>query len=46
MFLVKTKEQVIDEMNSTFYFMLYDGTKDGKDNPTWVILDIREIISK
>ena len=46
MYLVRTGETVIDEMNSTFYFMLYDGTNDGKDNPTWVILDIREIISK
>lgn len=46
MYLVRTGETVIDETNSTFYFMLYDGTKDGKDNPTWVILDIREIISK
>ncbi len=35
-----------DEMNSTFYFMYYDETDDGKDNPRWVILDIQEILSK
>ena len=35
-----------DEMNSTFYFMYYDETDDGKENPRWVILDIQEILSK
>ena len=35
-----------DEMNSTFYFMYYDETNDGKDNPHWVILDIQEILSE
>ena len=35
-----------DVMNSTFYFMYYDETDDGKDNPRWVILDIQENLSE
>ncbi|MGN0507266.1 MAG: hypothetical protein ACI4FZ_11950 [Lachnospiraceae bacterium] len=44
--LVSRNMKVTDEMNSTFYFMYYDETEDGKDNPHWVILDIQEIVSK
>ena len=39
-------EKITDIMNSTFYFMNYDETDDGKDNPRWVILDIQEILSE
>ena len=44
--LASRNMKVIDEMNSTFYFMYYDETKDGVDNPRWVILDIQEIITE
>lgn len=39
-------ESITDITNSTFYFMYYDETNDGKDNPRWVILDIQEILSE
>ncbi len=38
--------EIEDIMNSTFYFMNYDETEDGVDNPKWVVLDIKEIISR
>lgn len=37
---------ISDVMNSTFYFLYYDETEDGVDNPRWVIVDIREILSE
>ena len=42
----RNEGEIEDVMNSTFYFMKYDATKDGVDNPRWVILDIREILSE
>ena len=42
----RNEGEIEDVMNSTFYFMKYDATKDGIDNPRWVILDIREILSE
>lgn len=44
--LASRNMKVTDEMNSRFYFMYYDETDDGKDNPRWVILDIQEILSE
>ena len=41
----RSDEEIKDVMNSTFYFMNYDETKDGVDNPHWVILDITEVLS-
>lgn len=46
MYLTSYKMDVDDTMNSTFYFMKYDDTEDGKDNPRWVIIDIQENISE
>ena len=42
----RNEGEIEDVMNSTFYFMNYDETEDGVDNPHWVILDITEILSK
>ena len=39
-------EKITDILNSTFYFMYYDETNDGKDNPHWVILDKQDILSE
>ena len=41
----RSDEEIKDVMNSTFYFMNYDETKDEVDNPHWVILDITEVLS-
>ena len=41
----RNEGEIEDVMNSTFYFMNYDETADGVDNPHWVILDITEILS-
>lgn len=46
MYLTSYKMDVDDVMNSTFYFMNYDDTEDGKDNPHWVIIDIQENLSE
>lgn len=35
---------VLDEVNSTFFFVYVDDSDDGIDNPTWHIADIQEII--
>ncbi len=40
------EEAITDILNSTFYFMYYDETDDGKDNPHWVILDKQDILSE
>lgn len=42
----RNEGEIEDVMNSTFYFMQYDKTEDGVDNPCWVILDIRENLSE
>lgn len=43
MVLTKTGEEVDDVINSTFYFVNYDTTDNGKDDPHWVLVDYREI---
>lgn len=46
MHLTSYNMDVDDILNSTFYFMNYDETEDGKDNPHWVIIDIQENLSE
>ncbi len=41
--LTRTGEEVNDIINSTFYFVNYDDTDNGKDDPHWVLVDYREI---
>ena len=36
---------VPDKMNSRFYFVKYDATNDGIDNPVWKIANIKEIVN-
>lgn len=43
MVLTRTGEEVDDVINSTFYFVKYDSTDNGKDDPHWVLVDYREI---
>lgn len=45
MVLKRTGMKVDDEMNNRMYFVKYDDTDDGKDNPTWKLISMREIIS-
>lgn len=35
-------ERVDDEINDKFYFVKWDDTNDGIDNPTWKIVSLRE----
>ncbi len=37
--------RVNDPMNDRFYFVKYDDTKDGKDNPTWKMVSMKEIVN-
>lgn len=46
MHLTSFKMDVDDVLNSTFYFLNYDDTEDGEDNPHWVIIDIQENLSE
>lgn len=41
--LTRTGEEVDDVINSTFYFVKYDDTDNGKDDPHWVLVDYHEI---
>lgn len=43
MVLKRTGAEVNDVINSTFYFVNYDDTDNGKDDPHWVLADYREI---
>ncbi|MBO4627078.1 MAG: hypothetical protein J5645_03815 [Lachnospiraceae bacterium] len=38
--LTRTGEDVAIPMDSTFYFVYYDDTDDGKDNPQWKLLEM------
>ena len=42
--ILKSGKRVDDTMNNRFYFVNYDDTEDGIDNPTWKIASMREII--
>ena len=37
-------EAVDDPMNDRFYFVRYDGTADGVDNPVWKLASMKEIL--
>lgn len=37
--------KVDDPMNDRFYFVKYDDTDDGKDNPTWKLVAMKEIVN-
>lgn len=45
MHLTRTGADVDDETNDRFYFVKYDDTDDGKDNPTWKIAGMKEIVN-
>ncbi len=36
---------VDDPMNDRFYFVKYDSTKDGVDNPVWMLASMKEIVT-
>ena len=40
MYLTKTGAVVMETMDSTFYFVKYDDSDDGVDNPHWAIVDM------
>lgn len=42
--LTRTGEEVEDAAHSTFYFVKYDDTDNGKDDPHWVLVDYRDIL--
>ena len=45
MYLV-SHQRVDDEMNDRFYFVKYDDTDDGINNPVWKLLEMKEIVDK
>lgn len=45
MHLTRTGADVDDETNDRFYFVKYDDTDDGKNNPTWKIAGMKEIVN-
>ncbi len=42
--LTRTGEEVNDAINSTFYFVKYDDTDNGVNDPHWVLADYHEIL--
>ncbi|MGN0165728.1 MAG: hypothetical protein ACI39R_06060 [Lachnospiraceae bacterium] len=40
MYLTRTGETRVDTIDSTFYFVKYDDSDDGVDNPHWAIVDM------
>jgi hypothetical protein len=42
--LLSSGMQVTDSMNSRFHFVKYDSTNDWVDNPTWKLVNIKEIV--
>ncbi len=40
MYLYKTGATVVETVDSTFYFVYYDDSNDGVDNPHWGIVDM------
>jgi len=42
--LTRTGEEVDDVINSTFYFVKYDDTDNGVNDPHWVLADYHEIL--
>jgi hypothetical protein len=45
MLLTRTGASRDDEMNCTIYFVKYDDTDDGVDNPRWCAVDLQDIIA-
>ena len=45
MILTRNGTRVDDETNDRFYFVKWDDTDDGIDNPTWKIASMREIVN-
>ena len=44
--LIRSGTQKVDDTtNDRFYFVKWDDTEDGIDNPTWKIASMREIIN-
>ena len=41
---LRTGAAVDDPMNDRFYFVRYDDTADGVDNPTWKLASMKEIL--
>ena len=41
---IKGGRVINDSMNDRFYFVLYDATNDNRDNPTWKLASMKEII--
>lgn len=37
-------QRIDDEMNERCYFVKYDTTNDGKENPTWKLVGMKEIV--
>lgn len=42
--VLRTGKKVDDPMNDRFYFVKYDDTEDGLDNPQWKIASMKEIV--
>lgn len=42
---LRTGRKVDDPMNDRFYFVKYDDTQDGVDNPGWKIAGMKEIVN-
>ena len=42
--LTRTGDEVEDVTHATFYFVKYDDTDNGKDDPHWVLVDYRDIL--
>ncbi len=42
---LRTGKPVDDYMNDRFYFVKYDDSEDGVDNPTWKIAGMKEIVN-
>lgn len=42
--ILRVGSRVDDPMNDRFYFVKYDDTEDGVDNPMWKIVSMKEIV--
>lgn len=42
--IIRANEKVDDTTNNRLYFVKYDDTEDGIENPTWKIVSMREIL--
>ncbi len=41
--ILKSGKKIEDKMNERMYFAYYDETNDGKDNPTWKLINMQSI---